>query len=275
MHLARFPRRRYTPGWTPDREARAPVGAARRPRPLHQARRPARPGRRRQQDAQARVPRGRRARPGRRHADHLRRRPVEPLPADARRGGEGRAEVPPRARGARGRTATTPTPRGNNFLFRLLGVEAVTVVKTGVDLAAEMQKVADEVAALGRKAYIIPGGGSNPLGALGYVVVRRGDPGADLRSRPPPRPHRLRQRQHRHARRTHLRPRRQQQPHPAHRDQRAAPAPGAGAERPQAGAGDGRAAGDSRAASRARRSPRSATGWARATRCRRPRWSRP
>jgi D-cysteine desulfhydrase len=38
-----------------------------------------------------------------------------------------------------------------------------------VDLAAEMQKVAGEVAALGRKAYIIPGGGSNPLGALGYV----------------------------------------------------------------------------------------------------------
>lgn len=58
---------------------------------------------------------------------------------------------------------------GNNFLFRLLGVEAVTVVKTGVDLAAEMKKVADEVAALGRKAYIIPGGGSNPIGALGYV----------------------------------------------------------------------------------------------------------
>jgi D-cysteine desulfhydrase len=62
-----------------------------------------------------------------------------------------------------------PDATGNNFLFRLLGVEAVTVVKTGVDLAAEMQKVADQVAALGRKAYVIPGGGSNPLGALGYV----------------------------------------------------------------------------------------------------------
>jgi D-cysteine desulfhydrase len=62
-----------------------------------------------------------------------------------------------------------PDATGNNFLFRLLGVEAVTVVATGVDLAAEMQKVAGQVAALGRKAYIIPGGGSNPLGALGYV----------------------------------------------------------------------------------------------------------
>jgi D-cysteine desulfhydrase len=62
-----------------------------------------------------------------------------------------------------------PDASGNNFLFRLLGVEAVTVVPVGVDLAAEMQKVADQVASLGRKAYIIPGGGSNPLGALGYV----------------------------------------------------------------------------------------------------------
>ena len=62
-----------------------------------------------------------------------------------------------------------PDASGNNFLFRLLGVEAVTVVPTGVDLAAEMQKAADQVAALGRKAYVIPGGGSNPLGALGYV----------------------------------------------------------------------------------------------------------
>ena len=39
------------------------------------------------------------------------------------------------------------------------------------DLAAEMQKVAEAVSQeKGRKAYIIPGGGSNPLGALGYVT---------------------------------------------------------------------------------------------------------
>jgi D-cysteine desulfhydrase len=62
-----------------------------------------------------------------------------------------------------------PDASGNNFLFRLLGVEAVTVVKAGVDLAAEMQKAADAVAALGRRAYVIPGGGSNTRGALGYV----------------------------------------------------------------------------------------------------------
>ena len=59
---------------------------------------------------------------------------------------------------------------GNNFLYQLLGVEAVTVVPGGSDMMAAMQTVADEVAALGRRAYVIPGGGSNALGALGYVA---------------------------------------------------------------------------------------------------------
>jgi D-cysteine desulfhydrase len=59
---------------------------------------------------------------------------------------------------------------GNNFLYQLLGVEAITVVPGGCDMMAAMEKVADEVASLGRKAYVIPGGGSNALGALGYVA---------------------------------------------------------------------------------------------------------
>ena len=59
---------------------------------------------------------------------------------------------------------------GNNFLFQLLGVESITVVPGGSDMAAAMQKAADDVAAAGRKAYIIPGGGSNPIGATGYVA---------------------------------------------------------------------------------------------------------
>ncbi len=62
-----------------------------------------------------------------------------------------------------------PAGSGNNFLFDLLGVEAVTVVELGDDLQAAMQRVADELASEGRKGYIIPGGGSNALGALGYV----------------------------------------------------------------------------------------------------------
>lgn len=59
---------------------------------------------------------------------------------------------------------------GNNFLFRLMDVEAVKVVPGGSDMQAEMQAVADEVASLNRKAYIIPGGGSNETGTTGYVV---------------------------------------------------------------------------------------------------------
>ncbi len=62
-----------------------------------------------------------------------------------------------------------PEASGNNFLFRLLGVEKITVVEGGVDLAAAMQAEADELEEEGRKGYVIPGGGSNPLGALGYV----------------------------------------------------------------------------------------------------------
>lgn len=63
-----------------------------------------------------------------------------------------------------------PEASGNNFLFQLLGVESITVVPGGSDMAAAMQKVADAVAAEGRKAYVIPGGGSNPIGAMGYVA---------------------------------------------------------------------------------------------------------
>ncbi|MHB8157430.1 MAG: D-cysteate sulfo-lyase [Desulfocucumaceae bacterium] len=59
---------------------------------------------------------------------------------------------------------------GNNFLFRLLGVEKVRVVSGGSDMMGEMQALADEVAAEGRKAYIIPGGGSNVVGATGYAA---------------------------------------------------------------------------------------------------------
>jgi len=59
---------------------------------------------------------------------------------------------------------------GNHFMFRLMGVEAITVVPGGSNMVAAMNRVADEIAALGRKAYIIPGGGSNALGGLGYVA---------------------------------------------------------------------------------------------------------
>ena len=62
------------------------------------------------------------------------------------------------------------TASGNHFMFRLMGVESLTVVPGGSNMAAAMQKVADELVTEGRKGYIIPGGGSNALGGLGYVA---------------------------------------------------------------------------------------------------------
>jgi D-cysteine desulfhydrase len=63
-----------------------------------------------------------------------------------------------------------PQGSGNNFLFHLLGVEAVKVVPGGSDMLKEMKAVAADLAATGRKGYIIPGGGSNEIGATGYVA---------------------------------------------------------------------------------------------------------
>ncbi len=58
---------------------------------------------------------------------------------------------------------------GNNFLFNLLGVEGVTVVPGGSDMMLEMNKIAEDIVRQGRKPYVIPEGGSNPIGTLGYV----------------------------------------------------------------------------------------------------------
>ncbi len=63
-----------------------------------------------------------------------------------------------------------PEASGNNFLFGLLGVEKLEVVPGGSDLAGGLARMADELEAQGRTAYVIPGGGSNTLGSLGYVA---------------------------------------------------------------------------------------------------------
>ena len=62
-----------------------------------------------------------------------------------------------------------PEASGNNFLFQLLGVKGITVVEGGSNMMAEMEKVADKLKAEGKKPYIVPGGASNAIGALGYV----------------------------------------------------------------------------------------------------------
>jgi D-cysteine desulfhydrase len=59
---------------------------------------------------------------------------------------------------------------GNNFLYHLLGVEQITVVPGGSDLLQAMQGIADALKGMGRKGYVIPTGGSNPVGATGYVA---------------------------------------------------------------------------------------------------------
>ncbi len=63
-----------------------------------------------------------------------------------------------------------PNASGNNLLYNLMGVEGIKVVPGGTDMSQAMQAVADTLAEQGRKAYIIPGGASNEIGALGYVA---------------------------------------------------------------------------------------------------------
>lgn len=57
---------------------------------------------------------------------------------------------------------------GNVLLDRLHGA---TVARRpgGADMQAEMELMAAELKKKGRRPYVIPGGGSNPIGALGYV----------------------------------------------------------------------------------------------------------
>ncbi len=64
----------------------------------------------------------------------------------------------------------SPEASGNNFLYELLGVKSIGVVPGGSDMMAEMEKKATELKSEGRKPYIIPGGASNAIGALGYAV---------------------------------------------------------------------------------------------------------
>ncbi|MGB5247660.1 MAG: D-cysteine desulfhydrase [Woeseia sp.] len=57
---------------------------------------------------------------------------------------------------------------GNVLLDRIFGA-SISEVEKGSDMNAAMLKVADEMKTQGERPYIIPGGGSNPIGALGYV----------------------------------------------------------------------------------------------------------
>ncbi|WP_295241354.1 D-cysteine desulfhydrase [uncultured Brevundimonas sp.] len=71
-----------------------------------------------------------------------------------------------------GSKATDYVGNGNVLLDRLFGANLRTV-PGGTDMVAELEKTAAEVRARGGKPYVIPGGGSNPIGALGYVDCAR------------------------------------------------------------------------------------------------------
>lgn len=58
---------------------------------------------------------------------------------------------------------------GNVFLDRLFNT-TLEFRPSGLDMNAEAQASADRLRAAGHRPYFIPGGGSNPTGALGYVV---------------------------------------------------------------------------------------------------------
>ncbi|MBK1659324.1 D-cysteate sulfo-lyase [Paracraurococcus ruber] len=67
-----------------------------------------------------------------------------------------------------GYTDAAYTQSGNVLMDKLHG--ATTSRRPGgADMQAEMEAVAETMRAEGRKPYVIPGGGSNPIGALGYV----------------------------------------------------------------------------------------------------------
>ncbi|WP_058911672.1 D-cysteine desulfhydrase [Entomohabitans teleogrylli] len=59
---------------------------------------------------------------------------------------------------------------GNVLLDKLLGGEIVAHLPAGTDMQQAMENYAATLREQGHRPYIIPGGGSNPVGALGYVA---------------------------------------------------------------------------------------------------------
>jgi len=57
---------------------------------------------------------------------------------------------------------------GNVLLDRIFGAN-IREFEKGTDMDAAMEALAEELRADGKNPYIIPGGGSNPIGALGYI----------------------------------------------------------------------------------------------------------
>lgn len=60
---------------------------------------------------------------------------------------------------------------GNVLLDQILGAAAIETRPAGLDMNAELAAVGERLRAAGEVPYLIPGGGSNAIGALGYVVA--------------------------------------------------------------------------------------------------------
>jgi D-cysteine desulfhydrase family pyridoxal phosphate-dependent enzyme len=67
-------------------------------------------------------------------------------------------------------TASEPDIQGNLLVDHLLGARIV-YVRSSDERAAKMEEVAADLRDDGAQPYIIPGGGSNGVGALGYVAA--------------------------------------------------------------------------------------------------------
>lgn len=59
---------------------------------------------------------------------------------------------------------------GNSLLFDLFGAQVVTL-PVDADLDAALARQAETLRAQGRRPYLVPVGGSSPIGALGYVAA--------------------------------------------------------------------------------------------------------
>ncbi|MFP1827908.1 D-cysteine desulfhydrase [Lonsdalea quercina] len=59
---------------------------------------------------------------------------------------------------------------GNILLDNMLGGEIVDHLPAGTDMQQALESLADELRREGHRPYVIPGGGSNVTGALGYVA---------------------------------------------------------------------------------------------------------
>lgn len=67
-------------------------------------------------------------------------------------------------------TGYNPLASGNHLLFHLLGAEKIEVIPSDGDMLAAMEELAQALKKEGRKAYVIPVGGSNEVGSLGYMA---------------------------------------------------------------------------------------------------------